>query len=234
MVTFALDLAVIAIIAFCSWRGYSNGLIRGVFGIVALIVSLFLASVISTAYSGEFQEMLNPFIGGIVESALVEVIEEDAMHSLSDYGDEVDTFITSYSAVRKIGLPESPAIRIAEMTTEDSGSGRTPTGFLADLISDKLSSVLAFVAVFGVAFILIAIVFAVAGNLIGVVFSLPGLKIIDSVTGAALGFIKGFIIVLALTTIVRYAGILAAETLEGTSVLKYFVNNNLIANMLGV
>jgi len=234
MLTFALDLSVFAIIAFCAWRGYNNGLLRGVFGIVALVISLFLASVIATAYSGEFNEMLNPFIGGVVDTALVEIMEEELIHDLSEYGDEVDTFVTSYMAVRRIGLSEAPAVRIAEMTTEDSGSGRTSSGFLSDLISDKLSSVIAFVAVFGIAFILLAIVFAVAGNLIGFVFSLPGLKIIDIVTGTVLGFMKGFIIVLTLATIVRYAGLLAVETLEGTSVLKYFVNNNLIANMLGV
>jgi len=252
MVVLALDLAVIAIVVFCGWRGYKNGLIRGVFGVVSLVVSLFLASVAATAYSTEFKEMLNPFVGGFVDSALVEIIgggadadadsesnaaanaDIDAGSEQREFEDESENFITAYTALRKIGLPEAAAERVAQMTTEDDEEQDTHPAFLSDLIADKLSSALAFAAVFGIAFLLLSIIFTVVGNLIGFVFSLPGLRLLDIIAGVAFGLAKGLIIVLALAAVVRYIGILAPETLAKTSVLKYLVNNNLIANRLGI
>ena len=231
MVVLAIDLAIIAIVAFCGWRGYRNGLIRGAFGVVALVVSLFVAKIAATAYSEEFTGMLKPFIGGVVETTLTSMHDEGVEYNPEEHEHEnlTDDFGTAYTALRQIGLPEASAVRIAELAVENNFSGH-----LADLIADKLSSVLAFIAVFGIAFLLLAIAFTVIGNLVGFVFSLPGLRIVDAILGVLLGLVKGLIIVYAIATIVRYFGLLAASTVEETSVLYYIVNNNPIADMLGL
>jgi len=227
----AIDLAVLGIIAFCGWRGYRNGLIRGVFGIVALIVAIFGANIAAAAYSEEFTGMLKPFVGGVVDTAFTDTNQESAASEpvKPDSGNESKQFGIAYDILRRVGLPESSATRVAELA-----SGGDVEGFLSDLISDKLSSALAYVAVFAVAFILIAIIFAVIGNLIGFVFSLPGLRLLDSVAGVLFGLAKGLIIVFTLATIIKYFGLLARDTIESTKVLSYFINNNPIANMLGL
>ena len=234
MLTLALDLGILGIIAFCGWRGYKNGLIRGVFGVVSLVVSMVLANILATAYSGELKDMLNPFVGGFVDSALVEIMEQDVEYDSSGYEDESLNFITSFFALRRIGLSESPAARVTELAMDDADEAGMPASLLSDLVADKLSSVLANAVVFGLAFVLIAIIFSVLGNLIGFVFSLPGLKLVDIISGAAFGLMKGLLIVFALTVVVRYLGLFAPETYEATSVLKYFANNNPIANMIGI
>ena len=231
MLVFAIDVAVLATIAFCAWRGYKNGLIRGAFGVVALIVSLLIANIAAKAYSEEFTGILKPFIGGIVDTTIVGILDEGAAFKPEqhDHENKSREFGVAYTALRRIGLPEASAAHIAELAADND-----VIGSLSDPIADRLSSVLAFVAVFGIAFILLAIVFAVIGNLVGFVFSLPGLKLVDSITGVALGLVKGFLIVYALAVVVRYFGLLVSSTLEETSVLRYFVNNNPIANMLGL
>ena len=240
MLTLALDLGILGIIAFCGWRGYKNGLIRGVFGVVSLVVSMVLANILATAYSGELKDMLNPFVGGFVDSALVEIMEQDVEYDSSGYEDESLDFITSFFALRRIGLSEAPAARVTELAMdaaadeEDADYVSMPASLLSDLVADKLSSVLANAVVFGLAFVLLAIIFSVVGNLIGFVFSLPGLKLFDIISGAAFGLLKGLLIVFALTVVVRYLGLFAPETYEATSVLKYFANNNPIANMIGI
>ena len=227
----AIDIAIVAIVAFCSWRGYRNGLIRGAFGVVALVVSLFVANIAAAAYSEEFTSMLKPFVGGVVETAIAEMHDEDLEYipEESGHGQETEEFKTAYTALRQIGLPEPSAVRITELTVEGGVSG-----YLADLIGDNLSSALAYVAVFGIAFILLAIIFAVVGNLVGFVFSLPGLKLVDTITGVLLGLIKGLIIVYTLAVIIRYFGLVASSTVEETRILKYLINNNPIAGMLGL
>ena len=231
MTVLAIDLAVIGIIVFCGWRGYRNGLIRGVFGVVALIVSVFIANIAAEAYSEEFTGMLKPFVGGIIDTTFTEMDDEGLVYDPDEHEHENKTqeFGRAYSVLRRIGLPELSAVRIAELSAESDIKG-----LFSDIIADKLSSVLAFVAVFAIAFILIAIIFTVIGNLIGFVFSLPGLKLLDSIAGVLFGLAKGLIIVFALATIAKYFGLIALDTVEETSVLTYFINNNPIADMLGL
>jgi len=249
-----IDLSLIAIVLFCAWRGYKGGLIRGVFGVVALVASLLFANVAASAYSDEFTGVLTPFVGGVVESALSEMVEDHpefdpqlfnprefdpddfdpddldlSDFDLDDLVFEDYDFERAFTALREIGLPEAAAISIAGAAMEVEHDR-----FIADVIADKLSSTLSYIAIFAISFILLAIIFAVIGNLVGVAFSLPGLKLLDVIAGGVLGFVKGMLIILTLGVVVRYFGLLALPTVEETRVLYYLVNNNMIATMLGV
>ena len=251
---FWIDFTIIAIIAFCVWRGFKSGLVRGIFGVVALIVSLILANIVATAFSSEFEGMLKPFIDGIVDSTLTDVMDENIdfdidLDELAELAaDELDIdladitadmatdFEAAFAALREIGLPESSAALIAEESLEalrEEGAGAA-LWVLAEAISSQLSSSLAYIALFAIAFLLLAIIFAVIGNLIGLVFSLPGLKLVDIIAGSILGLVKGLLIVFVIASIFRYFGLLAQDIIEETSVLLFFINNNPIAGMLGI
>ena len=234
MTTLLIDMAIIGTVVFCGWRGYKNGLIRGVFGVVSLILSLFVANVAAQAYSNEATEVLRPFVRGLIESTMTDIDEEGIEYQELAHDHEIydADFGTAYTALRYIGLPEAAAVNVAEMSMEIGEEEHV--GYFSDVIADRLSSTMSYVAVFGIAFLLVAIIFAVIGNLVGLVFALPGLKLIDMITGVALGLIKGIIIIYTLAVIVRYGGILISSTLEGTNVLKTIVNNNPIARILGV
>ena len=234
MTTFLIDLAIVGTVAFCAWRGYKNGLIRGVFGVVSLIVSLLVANIAAQAYSGEAKGMLMPFVSGMIESTMTDLSEEGIEYQALAHDHEIDDidFGSAYTALRRIGLPEAAAVRIAEQSLEVEDE--EAEGYFSDVIADRLSTTLSYVAVFGIAFLLIAIVFAVIGNLVGFVFSLPGLKLVDIISGSILGFFKGVIIVYTISVIVRYFGLLVIERLERTTILNYLVNNNPIANLLGI
>ena len=224
-----IDVTLVGIVVFSAWRGYRNGLIRGVFGVVALVVSLFLGSIAATAYSDEFKGMLSPFVGGFVDTTLTDMAAEGIEYEFVDHDNQTDDFRRAYTALRQIGLPVSAAARLAENAVE--GDPDTP---LSDRIADQLSSALAFIAVFAIAFTLIAIVFAVIGNLVGFVFSLPGLKLVDIIAGVAFGIVKGLLIIYVVSAVSRYFGLLALDILEGTVLLNYLVGNNLIADILGI
>ena len=223
-----IDLAIIGIVVFCAWRGFRNGLIRGVFGVVTLIVALFIASIAANAYSDEFTGMLSPFVGGIVDTTLTEMRHENVDYDDVDHDNDSDDFKAAYTALRRIGLPTPAAMRVAELAVDEDSELS-----LSDSIAERLSSALAYVFVFGIAFVLVAIIFAVIGNLIGFVFSLPGLRIVDCITGVIFGFAKGMLIVMALAAVVRYFGLFALEIVEETSVLNYLINNNVVADMFG-
>ncbi|MCL2080156.1 MAG: CvpA family protein [Oscillospiraceae bacterium] len=235
MTAFLIDLAVVGTVAFCAWRGYKNGLIRGIFGVVSLIVSILVANVAAEAYSNDAKAVVMPFAAGIVDSALSEVKESGSQQrpAASEHDIDDPDFGTVYTVLRQIGLPEAAAVQISRSSLElrDSGNGHLS---FADVIADKLTSTFSYIAVFGIAFLLLSIIFAVVGNLIGFVFSLPGLKIVDIIAGAVLGLAKGVLIVYTLAFIIRYFGILAMGTLEKTTILKYLTVSNPLANILGL
>jgi len=231
---FLIDVSVIGVVAFCTWRGYKSGLIRGAFGVVSLILSLFIANVAAQAYSAEVNDMLMPFVSGIMESTITDMAEEGIEYQALAHDHEHDgaDFGTAYTALRQLGISEAASVRLAEQSleTRDNEANR----YFYDIIASRLTEALSYVAVFGIAFLLIAIVFAVIGNLVGLVFALPGLKIVDMITGAALGSIKGIIIVFTIGIILRYYGLVIQETLDRTTILNYIVNFNFIANILGI
>ena len=234
MTALLIDLALVGTVAFCAWRGYKNGLIRGVFGVVSLIAALLVANIAAQAYSKEAKGMMIPFIGGMIETTITDMTEEGIEYQELAHDHEIDDvdFGTAYMALRELGLPEAAAVRVAEQSIEVDEEEQY--SYFADVIADKLSSAFSYVAVFGIAFLLIAIIFAVIGNLVGFVFSLPGLKLVDIIAGSVLGLAKGVIIIFTVAVIVRYFGLLVLSTLESTTILRYLVNNNPIANLLGV
>ena len=234
MTVFLIDTAVIGVVAFCAWRGYKSGLIRGIFGVVSLVVSIFIANVAAQAYSDEASGVLMPFVSGIIESTITDMKEAGIEYQALAHDHENDSvdFGTAYTALRQLGLPEAASVRLAEQALETERHEENRT--FGDIIAFRLTGALSYVAVFGIAFLLIAIIFAVIGNLVGVVFALPGLKLVDIITGAAFGFVKGMIIIYTLGVIIRYYGLLIQSTLERTTVLKYIITNNPIANILGI
>ena len=300
-----IDIGIVGIVVFCAWRGFRNGLIRGAFGFVALIVSLFLANTIAKAYAEEFTGVLTPFASGVIESALfglsgldedfdfdfesidlsgvdlgsIDLSEIDLSEvdleslgldldgvdldnlSLEDLdlegldldgldlgGFDLESFdindisvatldtvpekyMAAFLALKFLGMTDAAADRIAQASSIDTGGSFYPV-----VVGDNLSLYLSYIALFGIAFLLISIIFTVIGNLIGVVLTLPGLNIIDSITGVAFGFLKGMIIILAIGVVIRYFAFLPIlnEYVNGTTILYHIANNNMIADLLGV
>ena len=55
-----IDIVLIVIIALCTWNGYKRGLVGGIAGILAIIISLFGSSLLASAYSHEVVPAVEP------------------------------------------------------------------------------------------------------------------------------------------------------------------------------
>lgn len=245
-ISIVIDAVLVLIVLFCIWRGFKNGLIRGVCGIIALIISIFVANLVATAYSSDFSGMLNPFISGVVDTALDNTITSGdygsgilggagspANGNTSGQGSQTGNNIYDITSatLQKLGLPSKPT----ELISQQVGSEVNTIGReLSGNITEKLSDALAYAAVFIICFILLEIIFAVIGNLANLIFSLPGLEGVDKIAGSILGLAKGVIIVLVIALALRYLGLISAKTIDGTHILKLLINHNPIANILGI
>jgi uncharacterized membrane protein required for colicin V production len=137
----------------------------------------------------------------------------------------------SYATLRKIGLPEASASLMADKIADSQGG---VAAGLSGAISDKLCSALAYIAVFGIAFLLISIIFTVVGNVLNLVFKIPGIELVDSLIGMGFGLLKGLVVVFVITMIIRYLGLLAPDVIDKTTLLDYIVNKNPLADILGI
>jgi uncharacterized membrane protein required for colicin V production len=225
-VSVAIDAVLVLIVAVAAYRGWKKGLIRGIFGVVAVIVAIFGANLVAKAYSGEFSEMLEPLVGGVVDNAVTAVVEASGSTS-----DRVSVYDVSLNTLKRLGVAEEAAVKLAEKVAYEFGNvGQV----MADGLTQKLCQMLSYVCVFLIVFILISILFAVLGNLINFVFSLPGLALPDKIIGLILGLAKGVIIVFTIAVAMRYLGIVSGTVIGQTKVLQYILNANPLAKMLGI
>ena len=56
-----LSLLFLSILIFCVWSGYKKGLVMGIFSLIAFVVSVYGANLLSQTYSGEVIDALRPF-----------------------------------------------------------------------------------------------------------------------------------------------------------------------------
>jgi uncharacterized membrane protein required for colicin V production len=246
-----IDITLVLIVAFFTWRGFKNGFIRGIFGVLAIIIAIYGANLVAKAYADDFTGVLEPFVSGVVDKAYSDVINSDEPEvqneeqpgdtdenaesaekaEVTEESKQKSVYDVSYETLRKIGITESAAKSIAgKVGGKIDAVGQQMSANLTDV----LCSALAYIAVFTVAFILIAIIFAVIGNIINLAFTIPGLESVDRIIGLVLGILKGLLVILTLALVIRYLGLLAPEKIEQTTVLKYILNINPLADILGI
>ena len=198
----ALIIIFIAIPVFCAWRGYKNGIIRGVFGILAIIVALYCGNIIANMYSKDFDGMLSPFIGGMVDTSENTVMSkpDEAVVHISD-SEKTDVGAVSYAIIRQMGVAEGAAKALAEEVSEECANVDQA---MCDTIGEKLSARFSYIVVFCVAFAMIAILFTVIGNIINISFQIPVLGVAEPILGAVLGAVRGILIMYAVAMFLRW------------------------------
>ena len=135
MIKWIIVLAFLGIIALCTWRGYKSGIVRSVFAILAIVISIYGASLIAGIYNEEFDGMIKPFLSGMVDTAASKVRSgEDTVVKLED-GDRENVYKMSYAVMRELGLVDSAADKIAIEVEEET---KNVNQDMYNLISDKV------------------------------------------------------------------------------------------------
>jgi len=229
-----IDVVLLLIVFLFVWRGYRNGFIIGIVGALAIIIALAGANIVARTYSAEFTGVLEPLVGGLVDKAVSTTISEDDKDGDNVVSPEErsDIYSITYKSLRTVGLSQDAADKLA---TTVSDHLETRDRQISESVSDFLCRKLSFVIVFAVVFILLTIIFAAIGNVINLAFNMPGLETLNHVLGAVLGLAKGVIILLFIACLFRYLGILVPKDItEKTILLKWLIDTNLLANIIGI
>lgn len=236
-----IDIVLAGIVAFCGWRGFRTGIINGVCGILAVVIALYGANLLATAFYTEFSDIVEPFALSVVEKAVGggspeengtgDGTEENNTLSVEDR-EKLDVYTVSKEVMGSLGFSSGASESIAR---DVASTHAKVNNDMEEELTAQVCARAAYVALFSIAFILIAIIFSVIGNIADLSFGLPGHENLNHVTGAALGVIRGLLIILAIGCIGRYLGLLIpASVTEKTLLYEKLLETNKIAELLKI
>jgi|GEM_PF-622290 len=232
-----IDIVLLAIVAYCGWRGWRNGIIVGVFGCLAIVVALIAGNLISSVYAGDFSGMLEPFGAGLVDGKVSDVIngvvDENGEHTdLISPDKRTDVYVVSRTAMERLGLSPDLADRIAASVAEKE---HTVGQQMSDKLNVELCWTISRFLIFCIIFSLVLIVLTVIGNVLDVRFTLPGIELVNNIIGLLLGLVRGVLMAMCLAILLRYLGLLLPEgTLQKTYAAQWLIQHNYIADLLHI
>ena len=235
-----LSLLFLAILVYSGWSGYKKGLIMGVLGVLAFVISVYGANLLSQTYSGEVVDALRPFASGYVEVNVVDKevrplmgIEDTAL-STADYfalypGRETEFCTMIY---QKMGIFDATSEQMAE---EAMDYARENGVAVTDAVVEVLCRRISFAAAFLLAFLMILIALTVIGNIPNISFKIPNLDGLNDVGGAILGVVQGVCLLLVFGWALKFTGLLIPqETLAETFLVPWFMDQSLLVQYLGI
>lgn len=237
-----LTLSLLLIVLLCIWSGYKRGLILGVLSILAIIISIYGANLLSTTYSYEVIDALRPFASGYVETTINDKVRaeydiagvETASISVDDYlaahPDEVLPFCTR--TFEHLGIHTKTAERLAVDTEQYAAKQEMD---IREALVEILCLRITYVVGFILAFILILIILTVIGNLPNLSFKIPDMDLLNDIGGLVLGLVQGLLFCFIVTWALKFTGILIPqETLAESGVLSWFMRQDLLFKFLGI
>ncbi|BBF44691.1 adenylate cyclase [Lachnospiraceae bacterium KM106-2] len=219
--------AVVAFIAFYTWRGYHNGLIKTVFFILAFFVSIILASVISPVVSQQLQKNETIFNG--IKNSIAPSIQVDEGDSDIGIGNE-DHFIDN------LALPD-----VVKQILNDNNNSEVYQNFKVNNFNDYLANSITCMIInavsYLVVFAVIRILIRVLAGILDVIGNLPVIHTINKAGGIIIGFAYGVLIVWILCIILMiFIGTETGQMLYGyvqqSSLLTWIYDNNMILDFL--
>ncbi|SCJ20674.1 Colicin V production protein [uncultured Flavonifractor sp.] len=235
MAYLVFDIAILAILVLFAWRGASRGFVLSLCGLLAVIVAFVGASFLAN--------LLAPKVGAALEPQFAQVIEEklEEQFQQSDPAGDAAAGLTEgedyplqdvLSVLRDMGLYEE-LVNTIDQAVQD---GMTVVAAnAAAAVAAAIAQSVAYSVIFTVAFALILIAWKVFSHAVDLVAKLPGLNFLNKTGGAAMGLIKGVLILFLAAWLIQYSGkLIPEETVQQTHLLKFFMTTNPMTLLQGL
>ena len=222
------DLLLLMILGFTVWQGYRKGFILTLAGVLVLILAAWGAGRFSGNYAGDFEQKLNPLFGWASDEAADEAIRKGGY--TSGVNDDETLLRIAAEAFGGMGINGEESGKLAEAAIGDM---RENASSLKTSISNTFIHAMCRALLFIFAFAVLALFLTLLAHFVSMLFKIPGLRLIDTIGGLAAGLIYGLFMLSAISWGLRFLGVLIpADFIEGTVLLRFFVNNNLLASFL--
>lgn len=230
------DIVLIAIIVYNIWTGWRRGLILSVFSIIALVIALVGANLVADTFHEEFTDIVDPFIGGVVDTFVNgELTETDENGSVVSVISDTDATVEQkHGIVLNVLLSLGLSEKEANSYTEEICSKLQQTGgSISAQVTETMTDAFTYAAVFIIAFFLLLIIFIAIGNLINLAFRIPGVRFVNEIGGGVFGLVRGLIIVMLIAWLMSFLGLVLPDGfIENSRVLAYFIDHNPMVDLL--
>ncbi len=226
------DIAIVLILLLAVWRGASRGFVLALFGLVAVIVAFVGANFLAGALAPKVGAALEPKFAAVIEEKLNEQFQSTTAPALPE-GEQPDYPLQDVLNVLKdMGLYED-LIRTVDDAVREGVSGVAANAAAA--VAAAIAQSVAYMIIFLVAFVLVLLGWTLLSHALNLVAKLPGLNLLNKTAGGIVGFFKGCILLFVLAWIIRFSGnLIPEETVQQTTLLKFFMTTNPVTLITGI
>lgn len=241
MISTILTILLAAVLVICAWQGYKKGMIMGIGALLAIVVSIYGADLLSTAFSYDVIPALRPFASGFMEQKID--ADEGALDRMGwkDENYSVDDLLIQYPDRKKdfcvacytsLGIHESAANIMADEVLAYAAENNKDISYsVVQILCEKVC----YVGCFILAVLMLLILITVIGNLPNLSYKLPNLDTLNDIFGVLLGLAEGLAFCVIIVWALRFMGIIIGEdTLDSMWLGKKLIEHNFLINYLGI
>ena len=243
MTAYLFDIGILVILVLFVIFGARKGFVLTLFGLAGLFVAFFGARFLSARLYQPVSSLIQPGIyetitgvdssgtpGPSAEPSLSPSPDAEPESSAGDRSDAALSLDDLLERIKSAELYKGLTGLLEDAVQDDKipENTGTPASALAGYLADLIAKVVLFIA----GFLVILLLWTLLGRLLDLACRLPVLSAANHLGGAALGLVKGALIVIILVWLGQLMGFIPRE--PTTPVLKLFSNGNLIRLLDGL
>lgn len=229
MTALAFDLVVTALLLLAAWRGYRTGFILTLCGFLAIFVAFIGATMVSNTLCAPVSRIIQPVVEHNIQQVFLQNLPNgtevpDASASSSETGTDSSDGTAEVSLQEALNLLKGSSLYkgFADAFQKAVNDGMVSATVNASrTIADYVSKQIAQLVLFFVSFILILVLWFFLSHALDLAFRLPVLSTLNHWSGAALGLLKGALL-LFITCWLLKGSFLPESTIQNTYLLKFF------------
>lgn len=233
MTPILLDVIIAAVVLLCVWSGYRKGFVLTLCGFLAVFVAFIGASILSSLLAEPVAGAITP----MVEQAVRQAIETYSADALSVLSSSVSGLSASVSIdpemLETIQVPTEllldqvltalrsvPALQVIAdnfQAAVESGAIEV-TADIAHALAQYIAVQIARIILFILAFVVILIAWFILSHALDLAFKLPVLSTLNRWGGAAVGLLKGLVLV-AIALWLLKENLIPLDAIEGSYII---------------
>lgn len=234
-----IDLVLLAILIICVWSGYRKGFVIGIANLLGIVVALYGAVLVSSAFSYDVVPVLRPFVSGYIESQMDDTVLEEMGLENTDLsyedilaGDSQLRHQFCYTCYTTVGIYDDAA---DQMATEAEDYAAANDVQISEAIIEVFCERAAYVAGVALMFLIFLIALMAIANIPNLSYRIPNMDILNDAGGAAMGFVNGLCYCVLICWALRFLGlVIGLDTLGKTLLARFFITIDLLTVGVGI
>lgn len=232
------DLIIAILLVLAVFQGYRRGFVLTLCGFLAVFVAFFGATLLSNALAEPVSHAITPVIENQISNSIHETLEEQGYQFEEPQpGQEEETPAPEdqFSLDQILNMMKDSALI---QSFSDAIRGAVNEGVVevttsaAQTIASYIAQELARMVLFLISFVLVLVAWTLLSRALDLAFRLPVLSTLNHWSGAAVGLLKGGVLLFIACWLLRE--LFPAEVVEQSYLLKFFCTTNPLVLALSV